>query len=209
MPDDQRDILNLSMREFLSATAAKTPTPGGGSVAGVAGALATALGEMALNFTRGKKKFAKHAEFHEHLAGRLLKAREMFQQLVADDMAAYRLYQETQRLEDGPSKEQAVATATAAAVNVPREMTKLALAILDDLHSLADRCNPWLITDLAAGGALAVAVLRLCDYNVRINAANMSDRAVAEELRASSRADLEKGIQTFNTIEQVVGKHLP
>ena len=98
-----QDVLALSVRDFASATAAKTPTPGGGSVAGAVGALGVALGEMALNFTRGKKKFAEHEAYYTHLADRLEKARRMFQDLVADDIQAYQLYQAANRQEDGPN----------------------------------------------------------------------------------------------------------
>jgi formiminotetrahydrofolate cyclodeaminase len=36
-----------TIEQFLAATAARQPTPGGGSVAALAGALAAAIGEMA------------------------------------------------------------------------------------------------------------------------------------------------------------------
>ncbi len=79
-----RDILSVSVREFIEAVAERKPTPGGGSVAGVVGALAVALGEMALNFTRGKKQFAEHEELHERIARRLGRARRMFDKLISD-----------------------------------------------------------------------------------------------------------------------------
>ena len=209
MTDKQADLLNLSVRDFVAAAAAKTPTPGGGSVAGVVAALAVALGEMALNFTRGKKKYAEHEEFHARLSGRLAKARRMFEDLVADDVAAYQLYQESMRHDDGPEKTQAVELATAAAIDVPREMTKLCLAVLADLRELLDKCNPWLISDLVAAAALAVAAMRLSDYNVRINVPNLSDKAVAAEMHASSAADLARGVDIFEAIEAAAKEHLP
>jgi glutamate formiminotransferase/formiminotetrahydrofolate cyclodeaminase len=43
---------------FLDAVAANTPTPGGGSVAALAGALAAALTTMVGRLTVGKKKYA-------------------------------------------------------------------------------------------------------------------------------------------------------
>ena len=212
MTDDQdadRDMLSVSVREFIAAAAAKAPTPGGGSVAGVVGALGTALGEMALNFTMGKKKYAEHAEYHEHLSGRLAKAREMFQNLVADDISAFRLYQESMRLDDGPRKDQAVATATAAAINVPREATKLALAVLDDMKELAaGKVNPWLITDLLASAALAAATVRLCNYNVRINLPQVADKQQAAEIGQSSAGDLARADQLLEEIEAAGEKHL-
>jgi len=209
MHDERTDILSRTMWEFLSATAAKTATPGGGSVAGIVGALAAALGEMSLNFTRGKKEFAEHRSFHEQLGRRLTRAREMFQRLIDEDMAAYRLWQDSSRMEAGPEKERAVRLAAAAAINVPREMAKFALAVLEDLRSLAEKCNPRLISDVAAGAALAVAALRLCDYNVRSNVACLPDEELAAELRDSSRADLARGVETFQTIERTVGRYLP
>ncbi len=208
MTDESQDMLNLSVREFLAETAAKKPTPGGGSVAGVVGALGTALGEMSLNFTRGKKKYAEHESYHEHLAERLLRARGMFQDFVADDIAAYKLYQQTMKMDDSPEKVSAMETATAAAINVPREVTKLSLALLDDMKELGDKVNPWLITDLLASAALSVAAVTLSDYNVRINLPNVSDKQAAAELKQASADDLARAKATFEAIEQAATAHL-
>ena len=206
---EAKDLLSLSVREFAAAAAAKTPTPGGGSVAGAVGALAVALGEMALNFTRGKKKFAEHEEYYARLANRLARARGMFEDLVADDVAAYKLYQASSRQEDSPEKEEAVQLATAAAINVPREMAKLALAVLGEMQALADKVNPWLITDLMASAALAVAVVQLCDYNVRVNVPNLSDKPAAMEVKEASAADLAKAVALLEAVEQAGKEHLP
>ena len=211
MTDDQKqpDLLSMTVRQFVAATAGKTPTPGGGSVAGVVGALAVALGEMALNFSIGKKKFADRAGEHQHLLSRFARAREMFQQLVADDIAAFTTYQEASRLPDGPEKDQAMEIATAAAIDVPREAAKLALAVLGDLETLAKMCNQHLISDLVAGAALCEAVSRLCDYNVRINVVNVRDRGAAEQLRSGSASDLAAAAACRKRIEESIREVLP
>ena len=196
------DFLALSVRDFAAATADKTPTPGGGSVAGAVGMLGVALGEMSLNFTRGKKKFAEHEEFYAHLAARLAKARAMFADLVADDVAAYSYYQETSKLPDGPDKQQAQQTATAAAIAVPREATTLALAVLEDLAALSDKCNPYLITDLVAAAVLAAAVTQLSDLNVRVNVPFLSDKQAADEFRKASRDDLRRARELLAVVEK-------
>jgi len=205
----EKDMMSMTVAEFIAATADKTPTPGGGSVAGVVGALAVALGEMALVFTRGKKKFAEHEEFYAHLAGRLAKARGMFQLLVSDDVAAYSLYQDATRREEGPDKVAAVQLALAAAIDVPRQAAKLSLAVMEDLLVLAPRCNPYLISDLTAGAALAAATVRLCDYNVRVNVPRVADRAAAEEIRAASAGDLMAAEKLLADIEQSAKSLLP
>ena len=209
MTDTNENLLDLSVRRFAAAAAARTPTPGGGSVAGVVGALGVALGEMTLNFTRGKKKFAEFAEYHEHLSVRLEHARGMFQDLVADDVQAYQLYQAAQRHDDGPAKDEAVQLAVAAAIDVPREVAKLALAVLADLKDLGGKCNTWLITDLLAAAVLSVATVRLSDYNVRINVPSVSDKTAAAEIHASSAADLTKAQDLLKDIESAAKAFLP
>jgi len=209
MTDNNDDLLALSVSDFVEAAAAKTPTPGGGSVAGVVGALGVALGEMTLNFTRGKKKFAEHAEYHDHLAGRMAKARAMFQTLVGEDVQAYKLYQGAQRQDDGPEKDEAVQLATATAINVPREMTKLALAVLADLKELGSKCNTWLITDLLASAVLSVAAVRLSDYNVRINIPSVADKPAAADIHQASAADLVKAQGLLAEIEAAAKEFLP
>jgi len=207
--EKQGDLLSMTVRQFVEASASKAPTPGGGSVAGVVGALGVALGEMALNFSIGKKKFVEHAEAHQRLLSRFGRAREMFQQLVADDIAAFTAYQDASRLADGPEKDDAMGIATAAAIDVPREAAKLALAVLGDLEELAKACNKYLISDLVAGAALCEAVSRLCDYNVRINAANVSDPDEAEQVRSGSAADLAAAVASRQRIEESVKEVLP
>ena len=209
MENADKDMLELSVREFVAATAAKRPTPGGGSVAGVVAALGVALGEMALNFTRGKKKYAQHEDHYAHLAGRMEKARRMFQDLVADDIAAYGMYQESTRMTDGPEKDEAVQLATAAAINVPRQATKLALAVIEDLVDLAPKSNPWLITDLLASAVLAVAAAKLSDFNVRINIPQVTDKAAAEDIRRASAGDLARAQDLLETLEQSTRRLLP
>lgn len=206
--DQSREILRSSVDNFVAATAAKQPTPGGGSVAGVVAALATALGEMSLNFTRGKKKFAEHEEFYAHLGARLEKTRSMFLDLIADDITAYGMYAKTAKLPDGEEKKEAEALALAAAIDVPREMAKLALALQEDVLRLSDKCNPWLVSDLIAAGALAAAVTVLCDLNVRINAKNLSDAQVADDLRAASAADRNRANELADRIEQATQAQL-
>ncbi len=202
-----QDVLLTSVRAFIEATAAKQPTPGGGSVAGVVGGLAVALGEMALNFTKGKKKFAEHEAVHAHLSERLARAREMFAQLVYDDIQAYSMYQNASRMDAGTEKDQAAELALAAAINVPREMAKLALAVMEDLAGLVDKCNPYLISDLTAAAALAVAVVRLCDYNVGINTPNLTDRQAAQDIQTASKTDRQRADKLLQQIETDAAKH--
>ena len=64
-------MANQGINGFISSVAAAIPTPGGGSVAALAGSLAAALGEMMAGLTEGRQKFASAEpqvrEIHEKL----------------------------------------------------------------------------------------------------------------------------------------------
>lgn len=195
------DMLSMTVREFLSASADKTATPGGGSVAAVTAALAAALGRMALAFTSGKKKYADHQPLYDRLAPRLERAMRMCEDLATDDAAAYEFFREVSAMDDSPEKTERMTLAVAAAIDVPRQLTKVALAVLADLRELSDKCNRYLLSDLLAAAALSAAAVRLSDYNVRINARQLSDAAEADDLRASSADDLRRAEAIRDEIE--------
>ena len=50
-------IKDQTLEKFLDSVASKTPTPGGGAVAAVTGAMAASLVEMVCNLTIGKKRY--------------------------------------------------------------------------------------------------------------------------------------------------------
>ena len=202
------NVLNLSIAEFVDATSARTPTPGGGSVAAVVGALGVALGRMTLNFSKGKKALAQHEQYHAELENRLEVACGTMMQLVSDDIAAYQAYQAATRLPDGPEKNLASAEATQRAIDVPRRTTQASISLLEDMKELSGKCNNWLITDLLAAGALAVAAATLSDYNVRINLANLPD-STAEEIRTASRDDVARAKAIHAEIEEATRDILP
>ncbi len=201
------ELMLMPVKDFAAATAAKTPVPGGGSVAGVVGTLSAALGEMVLAFTRGKKKFAHLEAEHAALAERLARARGMFSDLTNDDAAAYMLYQEATKADEA-SKPALMQAATAAAINVPREMTALAINVLETLTEAGRECNTHLLTDLGAAAILAEAVVRLSDYNVRVNAAGMGQTQEATELKQASARDCHRAAELRQAVDAIVSRHV-
>src|SRR5580704_10441437 len=87
-----------TIENFLEAAAAKQPTPGGGSVAALAGALAAAMGEMVLNYSVGKKGLEEHDAVLKSAVGEFHRAREMMLGLVAEDQTAYEALREARKL---------------------------------------------------------------------------------------------------------------
>lgn len=55
-------MTNLTIPQFLEATASDAPVPGGGSVSALCGSLGAALGTMVCRLTLGRKKYAEHQD---------------------------------------------------------------------------------------------------------------------------------------------------
>jgi formiminotetrahydrofolate cyclodeaminase len=189
------DVLGFSIRDFITATEAKQPTPGGGAVAGVCGALAAALAAMALEYTIGKKAFAAHdAELRNALA-QFHRAAEMLQELVTEDIAAYEALSTLLKL---PEAERLAhpnhAAAVVAAIRVPQTVAGFAINILEHCLSILDKTNKFLISDLGIAAVYAHATVHASELNVRINlpllANSQEARALQQDMSSlAQRAD--------------------
>ena len=77
------------LNDFLGELASDSPTPGGGSVAALCGALGAALNSMVANLTIGKKKYADvEAEMQRNLADTETLRVELAQ-MIEEDAAAF------------------------------------------------------------------------------------------------------------------------
>ncbi len=177
------DLLSLSIREFLDRAGDRTPTPGGGSVAALVGALAAAMGQMVARYTIGNAKYAGHEPAVRAWLEELARARDAFCQLMAEDIAAYQRLSAAMKSRE-PDAAEEKARALAAATTVPMEMVAVAAAVVAGMDSIKDRCNRYLLSDLVVGAVLCNAAARAAAANVRVNLARSVDRAEADRLAA-------------------------
>ena len=162
--------------EFLKATAAKQPTPGGGSVTALVAALATALAEMVVNYSVGKKGLeAFQGELKPALA-ELTRARQMLVQLMAEDQLAYEALSAVQKLPaDAPQRKGKLSAALLACIRVPEAVAATGVAVLERCDRLVNFVNPHLLSDLAVCADLSMAAIRCAIYNVRVNLKAVED----------------------------------
>jgi formiminotetrahydrofolate cyclodeaminase len=73
---------NTSLEDFLQAAASKQPTPGGGSITALVGALAAAMGEMVLNYSIGKVDLAAYEDELRPALAELTQARRVLLELI-------------------------------------------------------------------------------------------------------------------------------
>lgn len=163
-------LSSLTIDAFLRALASNAPTPGGGSVAGLAGALAAALGRMACGLTIGRRSFAAVESQVRELAERFDRARHMLCDLMDEDARAYAAVSAAWKLpKDAPGRADALEKAANLAAAVPLETMAVARSVLLDLRLLAEIGNPNLRSDVEAGMHLARAAVRCAARMVEVN----------------------------------------
>jgi formiminotetrahydrofolate cyclodeaminase len=155
---------------LLSSIAAKQPTPGGGAVAAMVGALAAAIGEMALNYSVGRKATAAEDPQFTAAINELVRAREVMLELMIEDQEAFAALTAAKQLEESdPRRASQYALAVELCVAVPQTIATTGLALLRLADRVADHANRWLLSDLAVCVELAMATIRSAQHSVRIN----------------------------------------
>jgi len=176
---------------FLDAVAQPTATPGGGSVAALAGALGASLGQMVAGLSRKKKSQAAYVEpLSEAVAEFQVAARALAEAIDQDAasfesvMAAYKLAQASP--EEQRHRDDAIQQALQGAVNVPLEVARRAADIFDRLGQLESISSPSMLSDIRVGRLMAAAGVRGALENVAINLESISDAAFAARMRTES-----------------------
>ena len=82
-------LVDLTVKEFLNKVAGSDPVPGGGSIAALNGAVASALAAMVANLTIGKKGYEEHEELMKHISEVALQVKDTFIGDIDRDSEAY------------------------------------------------------------------------------------------------------------------------
>jgi glutamate formiminotransferase / formiminotetrahydrofolate cyclodeaminase len=156
------------LNEFLDALATATPTPGGGSAAAAAGAMAAALGAMVS--TLAKRDSTAFEEDRRYLATAVERDAEAFNAV----MAAYRMPKDAR----APFVEEALHKAAA----VPMETAERVWELEARLEMLQREAPSRFSSDVETARALAQAARTGTLANVRINLESIRDEAFCRGL---------------------------
>ncbi len=177
------DLARLSITDFLAALAAKTSTPGGGSVAALTGSLASAQLRMTLSYTLGKKKFADVEAQLQVAAHNVDGLTAEFLSLMELDRAAYEsLCRFLKMAPEQQAADKDFVPAALAAVEVPIKCAKAALRLIVQAAAIVEKINPSLISDLGVSVELARGVTACCELNVHINLPVLPDKKAAADM---------------------------
>ncbi|MEN9511600.1 MAG: hypothetical protein RLZZ370_1419 [Bacteroidota bacterium] len=180
-------LVRMSVADFCDLTASDAPAPGGGSVSALAGALGAALGAMVANLSATKKGWEDRASGFSDWAeqGQLLKKQLLY--LVDEDtrsfeavMNAFKLPKDTD--DEKQARSAAIEQANAYAAGVPLEVMKTAFSSIPLIRAMAVEGNPNSKSDAAVAALCIKTAVRGAWLNVLINAKELKNRTLAEQL---------------------------
>ncbi|HOF87950.1 MAG TPA: cyclodeaminase/cyclohydrolase family protein [Armatimonadota bacterium] len=174
-------FLTESVQQYLDALASGEPTPGGGSAAALSGALGAALLGMSARFTVGREKYAAFAPAAQAVLDEADALRPTLEALVDEDAVAYGAYRAAAAMPKGTDAEKAtrraaVQDATKASARVPMATCRSSYRLLELAPTLAEHCNPYLVSDVVVATHLALSAFRSALINVRMNLGSLEDQ---------------------------------
>ena len=180
----------MTLRDFQSALASSSPTPGGGTAAAVALGQAASLTVMVCDLTLGNEKWSDGwtvAEAAQTVAIPLLNRAGELAQADSDAfdgvMDSFKLPKSTDA--EKTERRDAIRKATLVAAEIPYETARSALALMKHLPELAKQGNGNAVSDIGVAGLLASAAAKGAVFNVEINLGSLPD-----ELGGELRTDL-------------------
>jgi methenyltetrahydrofolate cyclohydrolase len=173
-------LVEKKVDEFLNELASKSPAPGGGSVAALAGAVGAALASMVCNLTIGKKKYAAVEDEIKKALEKVEPLRKRFTSLIDSDTDAFNKVMEAFSLPKESEEQKflrtaAIESATKEATLVPLEVMKHCIDVMALAKVVAEKGNINSISDAGVSVLMLQAASEGAALNVKINLSGISD----------------------------------
>lgn len=198
------DLAALPLRELLDLVAAGTPTPGGGAVTAITGALGAALAEMVASLPRTRQNAVEERQALDLVRPAIAAARARLLTLAELDSNAFeQLMREFRRPrgtdEQNERRRAAIIDATKNATLVPLDTARVCADVLKLMETVAGAGNRSASSDLFVAIGLVRCSAEGAAANVRANLDTLADPAFALASTRRISATLEDVVQSAHT----------
>lgn len=178
---------------LLQRIASAAPTPGGGSVSALAGAMGASLGAMVWRLTQAKGSSDLSEERLDDMIGDLDRLRASLIASFDRDAASFEGVLAAMRLPNQSDAERAIRLAaiegaTRAATEVPLETARLCGEVLHRCAAAARLGHAQAVTDAGVGAQMAFSGLVGALYNVQVNLRGLTDEVFCGTTSAEAAA---------------------
>ena len=206
-------LVDTTVKAFAHETSRESAAPGGGTIAAYMGALGAALGTMVANLSSHKAgwddrcpEFSAWADRGQALMGELLALVDEDTDAFNRIMTAFGLPKKTEH--EKALRAEAIEQATVHAAEVPLRTMKASYEVFSVCRAMAQEGNPASVSDAGVGALAARAAVLGAGLNVKINAAQLKNRAKAEVLVAEAETIMENAKREEQEIMNIVNLKL-
>lgn len=186
-------LVDLTVKDFLDKVAGSDPVPGGGSVAALNGAIASALAAMVASLTIGKKGYETHEELMRHIFDIAVQSKNVFVEDIDRDSEAYDSVFACFKMPKASDEEKAarsiaIQEATKFAALIPMQVARNAYELMNIIMDVARLGNRNAVTDACVAMMAARSAVLGALMNVRINLASLKDKEFVSKLQNEADA---------------------
>ncbi|HYI24023.1 MAG TPA: cyclodeaminase/cyclohydrolase family protein [Thermomicrobiales bacterium] len=172
-------LAERTIGDYLDRLGSSHPDPGGGSVAGLVGALGAGLGQMVISLTRNAPDLEPVRSELQEAIGSLLAASADDERAYAGFVAASKLPKSTP--EEKASRKAAMQSALITSAEVPLELAQTAFRVLELLEPVVTHGTSHALSDVEIGVNLAEAAILASLSNVGVNLPWIDNKPLAEQ----------------------------
>lgn len=179
-------IFDWSIRQFLKEAASSAPTPGGGSVSALCGALAASMASMVASLTVGKEKYADVQTEMKAMLQKTADLMDRFEELMKADIEAFGAFMAVYKLPKNTEEEKAeravrMQEALVQATETPLRIAESCIEVLELAEQAALKGNKGAVSDAGVATYLSEAALNAALLNVDINVPLIKDGAYVSQ----------------------------
>ncbi len=207
--DENKKLIDLSIKEFADETSRESPAPGGGSIAAYSGVLGASLGTMVANLSAHKRGWDdRWEEFSEWAQkGQALKDKLLF--LVDEDTNAFNKIMDAIKMPkstdvEKKSRSNALTEATKYAIMIPFDVMKTSFETLDLLDYMAKEGNPNSVSDAGVGALAVRTAVEGAFMNVKINCKDLKDESFVNDVLQKGNDIMTNTDKKVNDILKIV-----
>jgi len=201
-------LIDHDIRGFIDELASKSPAPGGGSVAALAGALGAGLVSMVCRLTIGKKGYENVEDEIKEILRESESIREEFIKLIDLDaeafnaiMSAFKLPKSTD--EDTHIRTEAIQASTRKATLIPMRVIDLAVKALSLAQAAGTIANNRVMSDIGVAGSMLSAAVESAWFNVEINLNSIKDKKFFDEINDRGELLLDECEELYENVMEI------
>jgi formiminotetrahydrofolate cyclodeaminase len=183
------DFKEYNIEGFIEDLSSSSPSPGGGSVAGLVSALSGSLNSMVYSLTVNKKSFESldldtkkqvldFCEASKKFTKKSLFLMEEDRKYFNDLMGCYKLKKDTE--EEKEKRNKAILEGTLKALKAPLELAREGYKFYDNIDVAVKYGNKMLLSDAGCAAILLHAAIETAIINVKVNLNSLREKKFAE-----------------------------